>query len=719
MSLKPSSETAFGLVIGRALENVGDGSDDDALPDYIPARGTVTFSPLKTRTITSDPSAFLRRSAVVCQLSPETGEILSSGLSRKPEHDPEDDNTPDIGVWLAAGVWRCQFKTGTSDEIPSFDFEVTEANDIDNPLDLVTAAPFEPSTSTHPMFFLEVPQTGRDGDILAWSSGSKGPELILISGQSVIEAAESADQSVAAAQTYAENAYSSLTNIHQVESELRDILSLTQSSEHPTFDVDLGEYTTESLSRFINYYKNGKVYGVQIPKSNTSACVKIHANADIPAPIPGTIAVPGIDPYLNLGPFFYAKVNGYVDEDGFPHVTAIEGDSRFKVDGSNGDVWVMTPTLYYQFLEQSPTESILSISDSWKQGFVSQPKAYLPDGRRRPFMLFARYPLSIVDGVARSISGVIPQTRTVSHNTLISICSNSTSGYSGKSYADDWYLKVMFLLKYGTKNQSAILSGTNSYAVSARPIADELETDRIILSATDADKFVIGSTVIVGTGSADRAAETSYDVATAIITNIETNDDGTKSLRLNLDAPIDVSSSMYVTSYLWFCGATDMIVGDGSPINNVSNKEPAQIQGIEIFHGLYETLGDLYLFNEGFGWTTLRVLDSKYAHASNTTAYIKSDTIIESPEGVWKYTAYPTNDDGLFYGKQYTASSTTGLADGTYLSSDSTLGSRQYLSFGRLSVGANVGLWVVNGVNALGSAYWYIGSRLSAIGRAG
>lgn len=698
MSLKPGSEVFFGLVVGQVIDNVADGSDENSLPDYIPSKGSVIFTPKEILSKTTDPSAFLKRKVVTCSLSSETGRILSPG-------QPVTE-----GVWLAAGIWHCRFKTGSDEEIEPFWFEVGPEHTQDNPLDLVTVAPYQASPNvTSPIFLIPIPHTGKNGDLLAWVKGEDGPEISLIPGQDVIDASKNATKDLEAISEAKRD----------VETELRDILEVARASEHPVYDLELGEYTTESLTRFINHYKNGKVYGVSIPKSTATSCPKLYDNTDIPAPIPGTLANPAVDPYLNLGPFFYAKVNGYVDEDGFPHVTAIEGDSRFKVDGSNGDVWVMTPTLYYQFLEQSPTESILSISDSWKQGFVSQPKAYLPDGRRRPFMLFARYPLSIVDGVARSISGVIPQNRTVSHNTLISICSNSTSGYSGKSYADDWYLKVMFLLKYGTKNQSAILSGTNSYTVSVRPITDELETDRIILSATDADKFVIGSTVIVGTGSADRSAATSYDVATAIITNIETNDNGTKSLRLNLDAPIDVSSSMYVTSYLWFCGATDMIVGDGSPINNVSNKEPAQIQGIEIFHGMYETLGDLYLFNEGFGWTTLRVLDSKYAHASNTTAYIKSDTIIESTNDAWKYTAYPTNDDGLFYGKQYTASSTTGLADGTYIISDSTLGSRQWPSFGILSNGSNDGLWFVNGSNPLGAASWIFGSRLSAIGRAG
>lgn len=677
----------YGKVYGHFISYEGNGGDLtiplDDIPDAVPLQGTAIFTPsedlLKYPNMPEPTTVAMKvvRAPII------NGYLYQSGTTL----DMVDDNIAIKGVSLVATdqpdalpdklYYRVAINLiGVSRQPDSITIEV----DSNEPIDLTQVLPVNPSPGKIPI----VTTVDR-------------------------ERAEAA----------AKEAEASLSSIGNVEKELRGILDLASNTDHPIFDPELGEYTTDSLTKFLNGYKNGKVYGVTIPKSTDTVCPKIKDNADIPAPIPGTALVPAVDPYQNLGPFFYAKVNGFVDNDGWPHVTAIEGDTRFKLDGSNGDVWVMTPTIYWQYLEQSSTEATLSISDSWKQGFESQPKAYLPDGRRRPFMLYARYPLSIVDGVARSISGVFPQTRNVSHNSLITQCNNANSAYSGKSFADDWYLKVMFLVKYGNKNQSAILAGTTSYSVTAKPFIAEANTKRLVVSNSDAEKFVIGSTIIIGTGSNDRGSATSYDIGQTIILDIVDVDADSKALVLDLAEPIDVTTDLYITSYIWICGSTDNIFGDGSPISNVSNKEPAQLQGIEIFHGMYELLGDTYLQNTGDGWFPMQIMDSQLAHSSSVVNYQKLPKQIESTNNTWKYAAYPTNDNGLFYGVSYTATSYSGLADAIYINPDTTVGQRVWLSFGYLSRGALVGLWCVSGSYAFSSADWHIGSRLSGIGRAG
>ena len=43
---------------------------------------------------------------------------------------------------------------------------------------------------------------------------------------------------------------------------------------------------------------------------------------------------------------------------------------------------------------------------------------------------------------------------------------------------------------------------------------------------------------------------------------------------------------------------------------------------------------------------------------------------------------------------------------------------RAFQSLGNLNNGGNAGLWCVSGIIGLGNSGWYIGSRLSGIGRA-
>ena len=227
------------------------------------------------------------------------------------------------------------------------------------------------------------------------------------------------------------------------------------------YDAATGRYTNNSLEGFFASRATPDSYGISIPKGFATTCTKTGANAGIGNPTPSTIAQPGSDPYEGVSPFFTLEVNGGVEEDGTPYVTAVQGDARFKRDGSNGDVWIMTPVLYWQMEEEDEAVE-LQVSDSPLAGFTVQPKGLLPSGARRPYMLYAKYALSIVDGVARSISGQPVAVRNVSPNSLITQCKNATTGYSGKSVADDWYMKIMFLLKYATKNSQSVFAGVTS-----------------------------------------------------------------------------------------------------------------------------------------------------------------------------------------------------------------------------------------------------------------
>ena len=101
-------------------------------------------------------------------------------------------------------------------------------------------------------------------------------------------------------------------------------------------------------------------------------------------------------------------------------------------------------------------------------------KAGKTDGSLRPYMLFAKYALSVdADGNPRTVSGAAVKTRTVSHDGGISLCKTASTGYSLKTAADDWYVKAMFLLKYATKNSQNVFAGCTGHVEQVNPTVAE------------------------------------------------------------------------------------------------------------------------------------------------------------------------------------------------------------------------------------------------------
>lgn len=68
------------------------------------------------------------------------------------------------------------------------------------------------------------------------------------------------------------------------------------ASTVPIFDANTGRYTNASLAAWLAKMRDGKNYGVSIPKGSATACTKTGANAGIANPKPGIIGRAAIDP---------------------------------------------------------------------------------------------------------------------------------------------------------------------------------------------------------------------------------------------------------------------------------------------------------------------------------------------------------------------------------------------------------------------------------------
>lgn len=147
-----------------------------------------------------------------------------------------------------------------------------------------------------------------------------------------------------------------------------------------SLEFEGGRYT--NIPRYIESRRDARIFTVKIPKwahSHDTACERADDAAGLSCE-PSTNASQGRDDFAKYAAFMSKTCNGYVEDDGTPVVTAFEGDSGFRADGSNGDVWQMAPVLFWRWSE-TETHASLSVSDTWHAGFDPQPGAKRPTAR--------------------------------------------------------------------------------------------------------------------------------------------------------------------------------------------------------------------------------------------------------------------------------------------------------------------------------------------------
>ena len=486
----------------------------------------------------------------------------------------------------------------------------------------------------------------------------------------------------------------------------------------PEYDEAAGRYDNASITAWLARMRDGKCYGVSIPKGSSTVCTKTGANAGIANPTPGVIGRPAADPYVNVGPFTFFEVNGGVDADGTPYVTAIDGDGRFS---RQDDTWVMTPVLYT--LETETDDAVnITVSDTRQPGMKRQPAALLPDGAQRPYMLYAKYALSVdADGKPRSVSGAQVK-RFVSHDTGVSLMKTASTGDAFKVAADDWYVKAMFLLKYATKNSQSVFAGCTGYDVQASPTVAESSTTRVVVAKANADQVVVGSSMILGTHTGtlnDRGNGYNFDVFdSATVLRKADVDDSNVAIYFDVAKPFTTATTYLLSSVPWRTGACDAVEGDGSPTSCTDSRQPFTVQGIELGLGMYEVLGNVLIQYTGSGADVYVNPDTRNERPAALADGALSCGAFPGPaaEG-WNYGLYCKTVNGLMMQQGTGASTSVGICDGNYKVADTTVGWREWLSLGHLGTWGDAGLWYVSGSDGTGDAGWYFGSRRSANGR--
>lgn len=540
-----------------------------------------------------------------------------------------------------------------------------------------------------------------------------------------------------------------LNNAQQASKDLKQntAASATKIETAGQTQIDLikqnGGGVENALSNYFALRRNGKVFTTKIYKWETSTSpvgVKMNANENMVAE-PSVGRTEGRDDYAQYGLFHHFTCNFSVDENGFNHVDALEGQIGFT---KYGKVQVGEVTMSAWFGIEDTTEAVLyHYSDSQTELTPYPMKESInPDGTISPFMIHAKYAAGDIDGVPYSSKGLAPangcqatQARNpVSYTGMITYMHKLGGHYCGTTSWDLFYRQLMMIIKYATTHSQSIMAGCTSYSNQNQNLVEETGVMRVVLTKAQAAGYVIGSYVSIGdVGSntnKDRYFSYIHNKAYSVkVTKIEDVDDSNAAVYVDAPEAFDTTLTTWITTMPWHSGATDEVAGsDGSPNSNTNGKDPYKIQGIETCIGAYEVLGnvvmDIVTGADGNPARDVYVCEDASTLSSNIATvranYKKAIAQVAYTAASWKYITEETTDPnlGIMIPTKVGGGSTTGFADGLYTDAG-TSGQREWLALGDLNLGAYAGLWILVAHTGWSSTNWYIVSGVSPNGTRG
>ena len=499
----------------------------------------------------------------------------------------------------------------------------------------------------------------------------------------------------------------------------------------------------QALSNYFALRRNGLVFTTKIYKYATSTSpvgVKMNANENMVCE-PSVGRAKGRDDYERYGLFHHFTCNFSVDENGFNHVDALEGQTGFT---KYGKVQVGEVTMSAWFGIEDTADAVLYHYSDSQTELTPRPmkESINPDGTLSPFMIHAKYAAGDIDGMPYSSKGLTPANgcqatqakNPISYAGMITYMHKLGGHYCGTTSWDLFYRQLMMIIKYATTHSQSIMAGCTSYSFQNMNLVEETGVMRVMLTKAQAANYVVGSYVSIGEIGAetnkDRYYEYMHNLAYSVqITKIEDVDDTNAAIYVDAPEAFDTTLTTCISTMPWHTGSTDEVAGsDGSPNSNTNGKNPYKIQGIETCIGAYEVLGnavmdivagadenparDVYVCQDASTLSSdIATIRTNYRKAAAQVAYTAAS---------WKYISEETTDMdlGVMIPTGVAAGSTTGFADGLYTDTI-TSGQREWLALGSLDFGALAGLWLLNANYGWSRAYWHIVSGVSPNGTRG
>ena len=479
---------------------------------------------------------------------------------------------------------------------------------------------------------------------------------------------------------------------------------------------------------------NGKTYTLRSYDPSVSGITKMTPMDDLADKAAAQLCTENteaIEDWADEDPMtWYIRANALSLEDGTMNITYFEGEDGFDITGEDAPVYTFAIALWIKEWNDGAYDYI-SFRTTKGSGYYPDAGDVDPKNKKRPITWHATFPGGLNGKGALTSGAGIKAYNFASAATGIQKARQMTIYEGLWNDCDTRWILRMWQLRHFDLENSNIVEGCTSYNYQYMVALPEENVKRVLLSASQAAGFVVGSTVSVG----DMGAQSNKDRWNAWMRNLadlvkissieKVTVNGTEYTAINLDisGTITTTATTCISTMPWHSGATEALPGhkDGCTFSLTAGKTPLRVAGVEVLDGSYAVgLDPLYdvTANDagGFDYTVYQCRDSQKLSGSITADYEDTGIVYSGMQSGWNYVkAFIKSKLGVLFPKLFGGSSTTYFKSAFYGSGSA--GVRCPWRFAILRDFGSSGLAAEDGTRAPGTSNWHSRPRLCGSGK--
>ena len=479
---------------------------------------------------------------------------------------------------------------------------------------------------------------------------------------------------------------------------------------------------------------NGKTYTLRSYDPSVSGITKMTPMDDLADKAAAQLCTENteaIEDWADEDPMtWYIRANALSLEDGTMNITYFEGEDGFDITGEDAAVYTFALALWIKEWNDGAYDYI-SFRTTKGSGYYPDAGDVDPKNKKRPITWHATFPGGLNGKGALTSGAGIKAYNFASAATGIQKARQMTIYEGLWNDCDTRWILRMWQLRHFDLENSNIVEGCTSYNYQYMVALPEENVKRVLLSASQAAGFVVGSTVSVG----DMGAQSNKDRWNAWMRNLadlvkissieKVTVNGTEYTAINLDisGTITTTATTCISTMPWHSGATEALPGhkDGCTFSLTAGKTPLRVAGVEVLDGSYAVgLDPLYdvTANDagGFDYTVYQCRDSQKLSGSITADYEDTGIVYSGMQSGWNYVkAFIKSKLGVLFPKLFGGSSTTYFKSAFYGSGSA--GVRCPWRFAILRDFGSSGLAAEDGTRAPGTSNWHSRPRLCGSGK--